>query len=141
MYSQLNCVIIDGDTANRQELANFLASFGVIPQALLASVEGLAAVLARPDAPQLVIINLDPSAGENLKKLGSFPRQFPAISFFVMSQTLDANLLMESMHLGVREFIPLPISEQKFAESLERVASTHGMGKRTKKLIQHSRVH
>ncbi|MBA2708431.1 MAG: AAA family ATPase [Gemmatimonadaceae bacterium] len=42
---------------------------------------------------------------------------------------------MEAMHLGVREFIPLPISETKFAESLERVASTHGMGKRAKKLI------
>ena len=135
MYIQLNCVIIDGDTANRNELANFLASFGVIPQGLLPNVEGLAAMLSRADAPQLVIVNLDPNAGENLKRLGNLPRQFPAISFFVMSQTLDANLLMEAMHLGVREFIPLPISEGKFAESLERVASTHGMGKRAKKLV------
>ncbi len=135
MYIQLNCVIIDGDTTNRQELAMFLAQFGVSPTALLPNVESLPALLSRADAPQLVIVNLDPNAHDNLKKLGTIPRQFPNISFFVMSQTLDAALLMEAMHVGVREFIPLPISEQKLAESLERVASTHGMGKRSKKLI------
>ncbi|HEX8524763.1 MAG TPA: AAA family ATPase [Tepidisphaeraceae bacterium] len=135
MYIQLNSVIIDGDNANRNELANFLSSFGVTPTGLLPSAEGLPALLARPDAPQLVIVNLDPAAHDNLKKLGNMPRQFPNVSFFVMSQTLDANLLMEAMHQGVKEFIPLPISEQKFGESLERVASTHGMGKRCKKLI------
>ena len=29
MYVQLNCVIVDPDAANRQELATFLAAFGV----------------------------------------------------------------------------------------------------------------
>jgi pilus assembly protein CpaE len=49
-----------------------------------------------------------------------------------MSQVLDANLLMEAMHLGVRDFIPLPMSEQKLTASIERVAAGHGMGKRAK---------
>jgi pilus assembly protein CpaE len=49
-----------------------------------------------------------------------------------MSQVLDPNLLMEAMHLGVKEFIPLPIAEAKFAGAIERVANTHGMGKRAK---------
>jgi pilus assembly protein CpaE len=39
---------------------------------------------------------------------------------------------MEAMHLGVKEFIPLPMSEQKFAAALERVAQNYGMGKRAK---------
>jgi pilus assembly protein CpaE len=49
-----------------------------------------------------------------------------------MSQVLDPNLLMDAMHLGVREFIPLPIGEQKFASAIERVANIHGMGKRAR---------
>jgi pilus assembly protein CpaE len=49
-----------------------------------------------------------------------------------MSQVLDANLLMDAMHLGVREFIPLPMSEEKFTSALERIAQTHGMGKRAR---------
>jgi pilus assembly protein CpaE len=39
---------------------------------------------------------------------------------------------MDAMHLGVREFIPLPISEAKFSSAIERVANTHGMGKRAR---------
>jgi pilus assembly protein CpaE len=37
---------------------------------------------------------------------------------------------MEAMHMGVKEFIPLPISEQKFGAALERAAQNYGMGKR-----------
>jgi pilus assembly protein CpaE len=49
-----------------------------------------------------------------------------------MSQTVDPNLLMEAMHLGIREFIPLPISAEKFFTAIERVAATHGMSKRAR---------
>src|SRR5512132_913546 len=107
MYVQLNSVIVDADNTNRQELAGFLGQFGVNPIAQLASIEGLAGLLQRGDAPQLVILNLDPDAHDNLKKLGTIPREYPNISFFVMSQKLDATILMEAMHLGVKEFIPV----------------------------------
>src|SRR4051794_40824721 len=132
MYVQLNSVIVDADTTNRNELAVFLGQFGINPIAQLATVEGLPALLTRPDVPQLVIINLDPNAHENLKLVGRLPREFPNISFFLMSHVLDANLLMEAMHLGVKEFIPLPIAEEKFAAAVERVANNHGMGKRAR---------
>lgn len=132
MYVQLNSVIVDPDTTNRQELASFLGQFGINPVAQLAGVEGLQGLLARGDAPQMVIVNLDPDAHENLKKVGKLPREYPNISFFLMSHVLDANLLMEAMHLGIKEFIPLPIAEEKFAAAVERVANSHGMGKRAK---------
>jgi pilus assembly protein CpaE len=132
MFVQLNSVIVDSDAANRQELANFLGTFGVNLTAQFASADQLPPVLARSDAPQLVIVNLDPGASDNLRKIGALPRQFPAVSFFVMSQVLDPNLLMEAMHLGVKEFIPLPIAEGKFAAAIERAAATHGMGKKAR---------
>ncbi|HWP40340.1 MAG TPA: hypothetical protein VNL70_05395 [Tepidisphaeraceae bacterium] len=132
MYVQLNCVIVDADAANRQELAGFLSQFGVNVVGQLPAGDAVAPLLSRPEAPQLVIVNLDPGAHENLKRIAQLPRQYPNVSFFVMSQVLDANLLMEAMHLGVREFIPLPITEQKFAAAIERVASLHGMGKRAR---------
>src|SRR5262245_5455723 len=103
MYVQLNSVIVDSDGVNRQELATFLGAFGVNLVAQLPTAETLPGLLQRSDAPQLAIINLDPNAADNLKKIATLPRQFPNTSFFVMSQVLDANLLMEAMHLGVKE--------------------------------------
>ena len=132
MYVQLNCVIVDADPTNRQELAQFLTTYGINVLGQLPAADGLNTLLGRADAPQLVIINLDPGAHESLKKVGHLPRQFPATAFFLMSQLLDANLLMEAMHLGVKEFIPLPMAEQKFTAALERVAGQYGMGKRAK---------
>jgi pilus assembly protein CpaE len=132
MYVQMNCAIVDPDANNRQELANFLGRFGIPVVAQMATVEGLSGMLGRSEGPQLVVINLDPNASVSLKAVGPLPRQFPAVSFFLMSQMLDANLLMEAMHLGIKEFIPLPMSEEKFSAALERVAQAHGMGKRAK---------
>jgi pilus assembly protein CpaE len=132
MYVQLNCAIVDADANNRQELTNFLGQFGVNVVAQAATAESLTPLLGRQDAPQLVIVNLDPNPPETLRKVGILPRQFPGISFFVMSQVMDANLLMEAMSLGVKEFIPLPIPEAKFAAAVERVAQVHGMGKRAR---------
>jgi len=132
MYVQINAVLIDGDASNRAEMSTFLSQYGVNVAAQLPNPDGLSALLSRSDAPQLAIINLDPNAPEMLKRISNLPRQHGAVSFFLMSQTLDANLLMEAMHLGVKEFIPLPIAEQKFAAAVERVAQNHGMGKTSK---------
>jgi pilus assembly protein CpaE len=132
MYVQLNCAIVDADQENRQELAGFLERFGIHIVAQMSTPDALPSLLGKPEGPQLVIINLDPNAQDTLKRVGHFPRQYPGISFFLMSQVLDANLLMEAMHLGVREFIPLPMSEQKLTAAIERVAAGHGMGKRAK---------
>ena len=132
MYVQLNCAIVDAAANNRQELSNFLGQFGVNVIAQATTAEALVPLLGRQDAPQLVIVNLDPNASETLRKVGTLPRQFGGVSFFVMSQVMDANLLMEAMHMGVKEFIPLPIPETKFAAAVERVAQVHGMGKRAR---------
>src|SRR3954468_20390083 len=132
MYVQLKAATVDADATNRQERANFLATFGVHLVAQFPNCDALQGLLQRSDAPQLVIINLDPGPADNLKKISVLPRQFPNTSFFVMSTSLDPELLMEAMHLGVKEFIPLPIAEPKFAAAIERCAQIHGMGKRAR---------
>ena len=113
-------------------MAGFLTTFGVTVVAQLPSVDGLEGIISKPDAPQMVLVNLDPGSMENLRRIGHLPRQFHNISFFVLSQILDPNLLMEAMALGVREFVPLPINEQRFTAALERLASVNGLGKRAK---------
>jgi pilus assembly protein CpaE len=132
MFVTIHAVIVDADPANREELAQFLGSQGVQVVAQLPGVDGLQSLLSRSDPPQIVVVNLDPGAMDSLKRIAHLPRQFPGIGFFVMSQVLDPNLLMEAMAIGVREFIPLPINEGKFVAALERVAAANGMGKRAR---------
>ena len=132
MYVSLTCAIIDADAQNRAELASFLSRLGVQPLGQLGSIDALTTMLAMPNAPQLVIINLDPGAHEMLVKVSHLPRQYPNISFFLMSQVLDPHLLMEAMHFGVKEFIPLPMSEEKLSAAVERAAQSYGAHKKAR---------
>ena len=132
MFIQLTCVVVDSDDSNRHELGSFLSAHGVTPIASYANTEQLAAQLGKAERPQLVIINLDPGATDNLHHIAPLVRQFPEVAFFVMSQVLDPNLLMEAMHVGVKEFIPLPISETKFKTAIDRLANAHGMSHKGK---------
>ena len=132
MLLQLNCVIVDSDAGYRQEMADYLSGSGVEITAQLGEIEGLPSLLSRGNAPQLVVVNLEPHGVQALRKIGHLPRQYPNICFFVLSKIIDANLLMEAMQLGVREFIPLPINEETFTTALDRVAQQNGMGKRAR---------
>jgi len=132
MLVQLNSIVVDPDDANREEMAQFLANYGVHVTAKLPSVDSLPTFLQRGEATQLVVANLDPQPHESLKKIAALVRQFPQVGFFVLSQVVDPNLLMEAIHCGVREFVALPIVEEKFAAGIERVAGMYGMGKRAR---------
>lgn len=132
MFVRLNCVVVDADAANRQELASFLSEHGATVLAALPSADRLAAYLRQGDPPQIAIVNLDPDASQTLRFVGGLIREFPTVSFFVMSQSMDPNLLMEAIHLRVKEFIPLPMVPEKLLAGLERVAHSEGSGKRAK---------
>jgi pilus assembly protein CpaE len=127
MFIQLTALIVDHDENNRNELAQFLSGHGVTPLGAYANVEQLTQHLGKTEKPQVVIVNLDPGALDNLKSIAALIRQHHEVAFFVMSQVIDPNLIMEAMHVGAKEFIPLPIQELKFRAALERLSSTFGM--------------
>ena len=47
MHVQLNCVIVDGDDANRQEMASFLTTFGISVMHQMSNAAGLEPLLNR----------------------------------------------------------------------------------------------
>ena len=132
MFLQLSAIIVDADNTNRHELAGFLKERGVSVHQSLPGVEELKVALQRGEPPQVVLVNVDPTAADTLGAAGALPRQYPQTAFFVMSQLMDPALLMRAMSLGFREFIPLPMTEQTLVEALQRVATAAGSGRRAK---------
>lgn len=53
MYLQMNCIIVDADANNRQELVGVLQHYGMQVVAQLSSVDTLPPLLQRGDAPHL----------------------------------------------------------------------------------------
>ena len=77
---------------NRQELATFLGQFGVNVVAQLAERRRAAGAARRgPTRRSSSIVNLDPDAArERSSRSRRSPRSSRNVSFFVMSQVLDA---------------------------------------------------
>ena len=133
----MNCVIVDADASNRQELGAFLQANGVIGVTPLQRLDQLEAALrtaAGAEPVALVIVQIDPEPAENISRLAPLIRQYPQVSFFVMSATLEASLVLDAMHAGVKEFVTLPVNQQKFRAAIERVAQMQGHSKRAKVL-------
>ncbi len=132
MFIQLSAYIVDSDQQNREELAQVLAGFGLTVVGQASDVATMQAALDGGEKPQVVLVNLDPDAADMLLSMQHLPRSHPQVAFFAMSQVLDPQLLMRSMSLGVREFIPLPMTEQVLKDALERLAASHGEGHRAR---------
>ena len=135
MFIQLSAAIVDPDAANRGELAQVLSGYGISVLRQFETVAELEAYLSEGDPPQVAVVNLDPSARDTLDAMATLPRRHPQTAIFAMSQVLDPQLLMRSMSLGIREFIPLPMTEQVLTDALERAAST-GVNERRSRIIQ-----
>jgi pilus assembly protein CpaE len=131
---QISCAIVDADGANRQELATFLQTRGITQITPLQRLDQLEPLLASKEPPRLVIVHIDPDPGETLQAVAPLIRRFPQTNFFVMSAVLETGLVLDAMHVGVKEFVTLPINQQKFQASLERVAQLEGLDKRAKVL-------
>ncbi len=132
MFVRMNCVVVDADASNRSELGSFLAEHGLTVSSMLPTLERLPALLRQSDAPRLVVVNLDPNAHETLRALGPLVAQHPQTNFFVMSQVVDPQLLMEAIHLRIAEFIPLPMSPERLIAGIERIGQSERVGKRGK---------
>jgi pilus assembly protein CpaE len=131
---QLSCVIVDADNVQRQELQTFLQNRGVSQVSALARLDQLEPLLSGQTPPRLVIVHIDPDPQESLARLTPLIRRFQQTSFFVMSSVLEASLVLDAMHAGVKEFVTLPVNQQKFVAALERVAQLSGVDKRAKVL-------
>lgn len=136
IFAQLNCVIVDADPTNRQELASFLADHGAVITAMLPTLDALPSLLRQPEPLHLILVNLDPNASQCMQDLGPLIGEFPATNFFVMSQKVDADLLMEVIHLGAKEFIPLPMRPDRLLASIERIALASAGTQKQAKIIQ-----
>ena len=132
MLVHFSAVVVDPDPSNRQEMASFLATHGVAVGAQVVTIEQMAEALSQHEPPRLAVVNIDPNPHEQLQRLAPWIRQYPNTSFFVVSQVVEASLLMEAMHIGVHEFVPMPINQAKLVAAIDRIAQAQGPAKRAK---------
>ena len=131
MSAAFSAILVDADPANRDDVAQVLASSGVAFAAQLDHVDQLSTALTRSTS-RLVIVNLEPEPRETVRRLGSIIRKFPAASFIALASGPSVELVIDVMDVGVRAFIPLPLDRARLIGAIDRLVVGAGASRRAK---------
>ncbi len=71
----------------------------------------------------VVLVNLDPHPDTVLPVMGEVAKNHTNVSIFATSESTDGPLILKTMRMGAREFLPKPIEAKALAEAIEKVAS------------------
>ena len=108
-------------------------TFGVELRSMLSKMEGVKLV-AEVEEPALLLqaveqfpvevllVNLDPAPEAILPIVGDVAGAHRELAVFAVSESTDGRLILKTMRMGVKEFLPKPIETKALEEAIERFA-------------------
>src|SRR5467141_863570 len=79
-------------------------------------------LLARQLRPRVVLLDLADAYEDALSAAGSFKLDAPDIALFLMSNTLDPQVLLKAIRAGAQEVLKKPLDKVLLQEAVERVS-------------------
>lgn len=96
-------------------------------------------LLARQLRPQIVLLDLPVGYEDALTAAGNFKLDVPECALFLMSQSLDPQLLLRAIRAGAQEVLKKPLDRGLLQEAVERVsrsgAARSAGGTRTRSIL------
>lgn len=96
-------------------------------------------LLARQKAPRVVLLDLPDDYDEALTAAGHFKMDAPDTALFLLSNSLDPQLLLKAIRAGAQEVLKKPLDRALLQEAVERVsrsgAARSGSGTRARSIV------
>lgn len=96
-------------------------------------------LLARQRMPRIVLLDLPDDYEEALTAAGQFKLDAPDTALFLLSNTLDPQLLLRAIRAGAQEVLKKPLDRALLQEAVERVsrsgAARSGSGTRARSIV------
>ncbi len=71
----------------------------------------------------IVFIDLDPTPEIILPSIAELVSAMPSVSIFAASESTDGQLILKTMRVGAKEFLPKPLDLASLQEAIDKVAS------------------
>lgn len=116
---ELQSILIVGHDRAYRNLSGNLSRKGY--HALYAQTPGEGLSLFVEKKPDLALMAVEPGDEQGLKVLKEFHHTSPGTPLVVVAHAVDAFLALESLRLGVMDYLVSPVSIDSFLQCLERV--------------------
>lgn len=78
-----------------------------------------------PTPPDLIILELDEDRNKTFALIKSILTVYAATEIFLTSSHTDAQVLLEALRAGVKEFIPQPLKKEELGQAFHRFKERH----------------
>ena len=123
MERHVRLIVMNRDEGYAAELRAQLRQSGSVKIVAEVDEPALLGQAAKQFSADVVLVNLDPDPETMLPPIGELTTSFPDLAVFALSSSTDGQLILKTMRLGVREFIPKPIDVKGLGEALLKIAS------------------
>ncbi len=135
MARGIRAIILNSDEEYNKELRSKLLSIeGLKVVSELDEPTLLENVLSQYPA-ELIVINLDPEPEYVLQVCGPIIEKNPELTFFAVSESNDAQLILQAMRTGFREFLVRPIDDEQLHQAENRICKLLVSTKKQGKII------
>ena len=126
MGHDIKFILINADDSFATHVREVLLKFP--GRKIIAEVEepALFAQAIKQFPVDVALVNLDPNPEALLPIIGDVIAANRNLAVFATSQSTDGPLILKTMRLGVKEFLPKPIDPNALNEAVDRVEATRG---------------
>jgi len=90
-------------------------------------LDGIAALVGQ-ELPDLLIVDQLCKTAEDILALAPIAKKFPGISFILLGNGMVAEALMHALHIGVKDVLSLPYTDEQFLAAVKRIEQTRSIG-------------
>ncbi len=123
MGQDLKFMVLSSDEQFTLELRSILLKFEGVKIVAEVDEPALLAQAVSQFPVDVLLANLDPAPEALLPMLGEVIAAHKNVAVFAASSSSDGPLILKTMRLGVKEFLPKPIEADSIGEAMQRVAS------------------
>lgn len=120
--NEVTILLILEDEVNRRATRNALQGLPGVEIVGERSELRSGLLLARQRAPRIVLLDLPDDYEEALTAAGQFKLDAPDTALFLLSNTLDPQLLLKAIRAGAQEVLKKPVDRALLQEAVERVS-------------------
>lgn len=121
MAHDVRFIIVNADDALRVELRSILLQTPGVKIVAEVDEPALLEQAVQQIPVDIVLVNLDPSPEAVLPVVGEVASANGNLSFVATSSSTDGQLILQSIRLGIKEFLPKPIEAKALCEAIDRV--------------------
>jgi pilus assembly protein CpaE len=135
MGRDLKFIVLNTDEQFAAELRAVLAKFERIKVVAEVDDPALLAPAAGQFPVDVVMVNLDPDPDRVLPIVADLAANKRELTMFAASKSIDGQLILKAMRMGVKEFFPRPIESTALSEAIDKISVEKTDAKPTGRLI------